>query len=162
MMRSYCLATFDPFRWKAEGVKEFASFAFLSIGYHQQMEVMGEKLDLEPRQYYSKGVWCVGWDFIAGQGVDDLKEIQMKLWELQQFSIRWQWSKDLIPGMPKESGDSIFMNTFDTFEEALRSMVKPIRPDQAHWNPHRRQYGAGIDGNVRQGEERAAAIRRDL
>ena len=155
MMRSYCLATFDPFKWKAEGVKEFASFAFLSIGYHQQMQVLGEKLDLEPRLYFSRDIWCVGWDLVAGQGPDDLKEIQMKLWELQQFGVRWQWSKDLIPGMPKESGEGMFMNTFDTFEEALRAVIKPIvsNPD---WNPYQKRYGS--HGDVRHGAQQPSAV----
>jgi hypothetical protein len=160
MMRSYCLATFCPFRWKAEGVKEFSSFAFLSIGYHQQMEVLGEKLDLEPRQYFSRDVWCVGWDLVAGQGPDDHKEIQMKLWEVEQFGIRWQWSKDLIPGMPSESGDGVFMNTFDNLDEALAAVLKPIEPSTEHWKPHRRHYGNDIDGNVRQSQKQSPGLRR--
>jgi len=154
-MRSYCLATFDFDRWRSEGVKEFSSFAFLSIGYLQQMQIMGEKLDLEPRQYFSRDIWAVGWDLVAGQGPDDLKEIQMKLWELQQFNIRWQWTQDLLPGMPKESGEGMFMNTFPTFEEALRSILKPI-DGKEHWNPLQKMQRP--DGTFRHGADKSSAV----
>ena len=157
MMRSYCLATFCPDRWRNEGVKEFMSFAFLSIGYQQQMQVLGEKLDLEPQRYFGKDVWAVGWDVVTGQGLDDLKEIQMKLWELQQFDVRWQWSQDLIPGMPKESGQGMFMNTFSSLEETLRAINKPI-DGKEHWNPLQKMQRP--DGTFRHGAEQSAAVQR--
>jgi len=157
MMRSFCLATFCPFRWKKEGVKEFASFGFISVGYRQQMEVLGEKLDLEPREYLSRGLWCVGWDLVSGQGPDDLKEIQMKLWELQQFGIRWEWSTDLIPGMPKESGADMFMNTFGTFKEAMQAVIKPI-VTQPDWNPLQKMQRP--DGTFRHGAHLPSVVQR--
>jgi len=161
-MRSFCLATFDVDRYKAEGVKEFASFAFLSFGYKQQMEILGEKLGLEVVTWKQNGTWAVCWDLVAGQGVDDLKEVQMKLWELEQFKVNWTWSKDLIPGMPREAGEEMFMNTFDSYEEAIQAIVNPIDM-KATWKldgRHPLAIAEGPGGDVRHSQEQRGPVRR--
>ena len=154
-MRSYCLATFDFERWRAEGVKEFMSFAFISMGYLQQMEVLGEKLNLEPRQYLQPGLWAVAWDHVAGQGLNDLQEIKMKLWELDQLKVGWTWSTDILPGMPRESRENMFMNTFSSYDEALQALVEPIDA-KAAWNPLAHRRGQG--GTIRHGAEQSSAV----
>ena len=161
-MRSFCLATFDVDRWKEEGVKEFSSFAFLSFGYRQQMEILGEKLDLPIRQWQQKDTWAVAWDHVAGQGIDDLKEIQMKLWELEQFKVGWTWTNDLLPGMPRESGEDMFMNTFDSYEEAISAIIKPIdMKDSWKLDPrHPLAIEGDRGGDVRHNQQRRGPVRR--
>ena len=135
-MKSYLVATWCPDTWTREYTKKFECFAFFCIGTQQEVAGVGQALGLSPQPWIQNNRWVVCFDHVAGQGLDDEREVKQWLNEIAYHGIEWSWSRDLIPGAPDESmeEEKAAMNTFATYEEFMQALSAPIDM-KAGWVP---------------------------
>ncbi len=139
-MNCYFVASWCPDTWVREYTKKFECFAFYAIGSLEEVTGVGHALGLKPMPWIQNGRWCVAFDHVAGQGLDDEREVKQWIYEIEYHGIPWTWCSDLIPGAPPESmeEDKAGMNTFATYDEFLLALKGPIdmkagwRPDTLH------------------------------
>ena len=133
---NYLVATWCPETWTREFKKQFECFAFFSIGTLEEVTAVGSLLNLQPMPWLQNGRFCVAFDHVAGQGLDDEREVKQWLAEFEHHGITWTWSTDLIPGSPPESmpEGQAAQNTFASYEEFLLALKGPIDM-KAGWQP---------------------------
>ena len=137
-MKSYLVATWCPDTWVSQYTKKFECFGFFCIGSLEEVSEVGRMLNLQPRPWIQNGQSVVCFDHVAGQGINDEREVKQWLHELEAHGITWTWSKDLIPGAPDESmpEEQAAMNTFASLDELLLALSAPIDM-KAGWVPDR-------------------------